>query len=101
LDFIFLLKAGFMGFSLSVGVQILIFFLMGRFIAVDAKRFNRVFIIAAVASFVAVYFFLRYKILISQIADAQLFLTGCIGGWLAGLLFGGTQLKRFLLGLGK
>jgi len=101
MDPIFLLKAGFMGFALSVGVQMLLFFLAGRVLSVTAKNFTRVFILAAVASFIAVYLLLHYKIRVVQIADAQLFLSGCVGGWLAGLLFGGTRLRRFLLSLGR
>jgi len=79
----------------------LTFFLAGRVLDVTAKNFNKVFVIAVVAAFVAIYFFLHYKIRIAQIADAQLFLSGCVGGWLAGILFGGTRLKRFLLSLGR
>jgi hypothetical protein len=90
-----------MGFALSVGVQMLIFFLTGRVYRVADKNFTRVFMLAAIASFIAIYLFLHYKIRVVQVDDAQQFLSGCVGGWLAGLLFGVTRLKRFLLGLGR
>lgn len=101
MDLIFLLKASFMGFALSIGAQTLVFFLAGRVAAVSSKSFNRVFLVASVASFIGIYLLLHYKIRVVQVADSQLLLCGCVGGWLAGLLFGGTRLKRFLLGLGR
>jgi hypothetical protein len=101
MDFGLLLKAGFSGFALSLGVLILMFYVIGSLVRVGQKNFVRVFILAAVVSFVVVDLFLYYKIRVSQVPNAQLFLTGCVGGWLGGIFSGLTQMKRFLLNLRK
>ncbi len=101
MDFGLLIKAGFLGFALSLGVLILVFYLVGSFVRVARHNFVRVFVLAAVASFVVMDLFLYYKIRISQIPDAQLFLAGCVGGWLGGIFSGLTQMKGLLLNLRK
>ena len=99
MDFGLLIKAGFLGFALSLVVLMLVFYIVGSFLRVWQKNFVRVFILAAVVSFVVVDLFLYYKIRVSQIPDAQLFLTGCVGGWLGGIFSGLTHMKRFLISL--
>jgi hypothetical protein len=101
MDFGVLLKAGFSGFALSLGVLILVFYTVGSFLRVGPKNFVRVFVLAAVTSFVVINLFLYYKIRISRVPDPQLFLTGCVGGWLGGIFSGLTQMKRFLINLRK
>lgn len=101
MDFGLLLKAGFSGFALSLGVLMLVFYVVGSFLPVWQKNFRRVFLLAAVVSFVVVDLFLYYKIRVSQVPDPHIFLTGCIGGWLGGIFSGLTQMKRFLLSFHK
>lgn len=99
MDFFVILKGGFMGFALSLGVLILVFYIVGAFVKISSKNFVRVFILAGVASFVAVYVLLHYRISVSPTPDAPLFLAGCVGGWLAGIVSGLTQMKSLLLKL--
>ncbi len=98
MDFMQMLKAGFSGFAVSVGVQLLVFYLVGRLLGVERSRFIRVFILAAVASFLAVDLLLYYKIRIDPVAEPQVFLAGCLGGWTAGIAAGLTQMRGLLLG---
>ena len=99
MDFVVILKGGFMGFALSLGVLILVFYLVGAFVKISRQNFVRVFILAGVASFLAVYALLHYKIRGATTPDAPLFLAGCVGGWLAGIISGLTQMKSLLLKL--
>ncbi|MEW6138217.1 MAG: hypothetical protein AB1733_08295 [Thermodesulfobacteriota bacterium] len=96
MDFSIVLKSGFMGFALAVGILMLVFYLCGVVLTVARRYFVRVFTLAAVASFVGVYAFLHYKIRVSPVPQPELFLVGCIGGWLAGIFFGLVNLRRFL-----
>ena len=93
------LKAGFMGFALALGVLMLVFFVVGGFARVSQSNFIRVFVLAGLASFLVMDVFLYYKIRVAGMPDAQLFLTGCIGGWLSGILSGLTTMKKFLLSM--
>ena len=93
------LKAGFMGFGLCVGLEILVFYLAGTFLKVSRRNFIRVFVLAGVASFVAVDLLLYYRIVYVEIPQPMLFLSGCIGGWLAGVFFGLTHFKANLVRL--
>jgi len=97
MDFMVPLKAGFMGFSLSIGVQLLVFYLLGALAGVERKSFVKAFALAGIASFLAVYLLLHYKTQDYQSAQALLFLAGCIGGWLGGIFSGVTSLRRLLL----
>ncbi|MBI4964346.1 MAG: hypothetical protein HY913_13800 [Desulfomonile tiedjei] len=99
MDFSLILKAGFFGFALSAGVLILVFYVVGSFVRISQKNFVRVFLLAAVASFLAVYALLHYRLSGYQAAEAQIFLAGCVGGWLAGIFSGLTTLKRLLISL--
>jgi hypothetical protein len=96
---LFLLKAGFMGYALSLGVQMLVFYAIGMFIRVSERNFIRVFIVAGFASFLALDAFLYYKIVMDQGPNPEIFLAGCIGGWLSGIVSGLTHVKGFLLGM--
>ena len=99
MNFMVILKGGFLGFALSVGVQMLVFYVAGTFLRQPARSFLRLFFLAGVASFVAVYLFLHFQIRGLQTVDADttLFLSGCIGGWLGGIVAGMTNLRRVLL----
>lgn len=99
MDIVLYLKAGFMGFALSIGVQMLFFFIAGSLMKVTAKNFYRVFVLAAVAAFAAIYMFLHYKIRVAQVPETQAFVSACVGGWFAGIIFGFTRMKNFLLSL--
>lgn len=101
MDVVSILKAGFMGFALSLGVLMLTFFVIGSFTDVKRQRFVRVFLVAAIASFLAVDLLLYYRIKILQIPDPQVFLSGCVGGWLGGIFAGLTQFKGILVGFLK
>jgi hypothetical protein len=97
MDFYAVLRAGFMGFALSLGVQMLVFYVAGTFLGIARGAFIRVFILGAVASFVAVDALLYYRIYIMHIPEAAAFLSGCIGGWLSGVTFGFTQIRSYLV----
>lgn len=101
MDVVSILKAGFMGFALSLGVLMLTFFVLGTFAGVTRGRFVRVFLVAAIASFFAVDLLLYYRIKILQIPNPQVFLSGCVGGWLGGIFSGLTQFKSLLVGFLK
>lgn len=100
-DFLVVVKAGFMGFAVSLASQMLVFYMAGALLNISRKRFVRVFVLAAVVSFVAVYLLLHYKIRVLQTPEALLFLSGCVGGWLGGIFSGLTHVKPFLLSLCK
>jgi hypothetical protein len=97
MDIVFFLKAGFMGFALCLGTLMLVFFVLLRFAKLQRTSFTRIFILAAVASFLVLDVFLYYKIAISQTPNAQAFLAACIGGWLGGIFSGLTNMKSVLL----
>jgi hypothetical protein len=101
MDVMMIVRAGFMGFTLALGVQILVFYLAGSFLGVARKAFIRVFVLAAIASFLAVDALLYYRIHILQAADATAFLAACVGGWLSGLIFGFMQMRPYLARLLK
>jgi hypothetical protein len=96
MDFSLMLKAGFMGFALSLGALMLVFYVAGVLLKVSQRHFLRVAILACVTAFIAVDIYLYYKIQISLVEQSQVFLAGCIGGWLGGLLFALTNLRQFL-----
>ncbi len=96
MDFSVILKAGFMGFALSLGALLLVFYIAGVVLKVSEKYFVRVFILACIAAFIAVDAYLYYKIRVSLAKQTQFFLVGCIGGWLGGMLFSVTNLRQFL-----
>ena len=78
MDLGLLIKAGFLGFALSLGVLMLVFYVVGAFLRVTDKNFVRVFILAAMISFGVVDLFLYYNIRVRQIPNAELFLAGCV-----------------------
>lgn len=99
--FLFLLKAGFMGYALSLGVQMLMFYIIGMFLRISERNFIRVFIVAGFTSFLALDLFLYYKIIIDQGPNPEILLAGCLGGWLGGIVSGLTHIKRFLLAMSR
>ncbi len=101
MDILFLVKAGFMGFALCVGVQMLVFYLLGRYMTVSDRNFMRIFILAGIASFLVLDLFLYYRITVDQVPNAEIFLAGCIGGWLGATISGLTHTKRFLLSMAR
>jgi hypothetical protein len=98
MDYSIIVRSGFMGFVLSVGVLLLVFYVVGVGLRVARKHFARVLLLAGVVSFVTVYLYLHYEIRVIRAAQPELFLVGCIGGWLAGIFFGIFNLSRFLAG---
>jgi hypothetical protein len=101
MDTMLFVKAGFAGFVLALGVLILVFYVVGGFVPVTRKNFVRIFVLAALLSFLAVDLFLYYRIRSSSGPEAQMFLAGCVGGWLGGIFAGLTNMKGLLLGLRK
>ncbi len=101
MDMLVPVKAGFLGFILSVGVQLLVFYVVGGFKQVTPQNFTRTFILAAVAAFLAVDLFLYYKVYLVRTVQSQIFLVGCVGGWVGGIFFGLTQLKPVLLSVAR
>lgn len=99
MNVILLLKAGFLGFALSMGPLMLVFYVVGGFLRITERNFFRVFMLGGIVSFLMAYVFLHLKIGSYQDTDAMLFLAGCVGGWLSGILSGLTHMKRLLLGL--
>ena len=96
MDFSVVLRAGFMGFALAVGMLLLVFYVLGVGFRTARRYFVRVFTLGAIASFVAVYIYLHYKIRVLQVGQAEFVLVGCVGGWLAGIAFGLINLRGFL-----
>jgi hypothetical protein len=99
MNVLLLLKAGFLGFALSLGSLMLVFYVVGGFLRITDRNFIRVFMLAGIVSFIMAYVFLQFKISAYQEQDAMLFLAGCVGGWLSGIISGLTHMKRLLLGL--
>lgn len=99
MDLMVILKAGFLGFALTIGVLMMVFLVVAKSFGISKARFIRVFVLAAVASFIVIDLFLYYKLRVSEMPDAQMFLAGCVGGWLAGIASGLTQLRPYLLQL--
>lgn len=97
MDFSLFLKSGFMGFAIGSGSLMLVFFVAGMALKITQNRFRRVLWIAGFVSFLLVDMFLYYRLVYQQMDMAQLFLAGCIGGWLGSIVFGITQLKPILL----
>jgi len=101
MDLYLTLKAGFMGFVLALGVQVLVFYLLGSVVGVHKRSFLYAFSLAAAASFVAVCVLLYYRAHDYRPAEAELFLAGCVGGWIGGVLSAFTNLRRLLAGFLK
>jgi len=101
MDILILLKAGFIGFALCLGMQMLVFYLIGRYMPVSERNFMRIFVLAGVISFLALDLFLYYRITVNQVPNAEIFLAGCIGGWLGGIVSGLTHMKRFFLSIAR
>lgn len=97
MDLTLILKAGFTGFALSVGSLMLFFYVLGGVLGLSRKHFLRVFIAAGFASFLIVDLYLYYKLALAGAQQPQIYLSGCIGGWFAGIFFGLTNLKGLLL----
>lgn len=98
MDLMLPLKAGFMGFAVALGVQLLGFYLLGALVGLQKSSFIKAFTLTGIASFVGVYLLLRYKTPDYQSAQALLFLAGCVGGWLGGIFSCLTSLRRTLIG---
>jgi len=88
-----------MGFAMCLGVQMLVFYVIGRYMPVSDRNFMRIFILAGAVSFLALDLFLYYRITVGQVPAAEIFLAGCIGGWLGAIISGLTHMKRFLLSM--
>lgn len=100
MDFSLFLKSGFMGFAIGIGALMLVFLVAGMALDVGRNRFRRVYMLGAFVSFLLIDIFLYYRLMYDQpelMAQPQLFLAGCIGGWLGSLIFGATQLKSVLM----
>ena len=96
MDLTSILKGAFVGFILCITVQAPVFYFAGYFLGLTRAHFRRVFLMAAILSFVAVYVVFRYKAPDLAMARADTFVGAYVGGWLAGLVFGVTQMKGFL-----
>ncbi len=101
MDTIYLLKSAFAGFALCVGTLMLTFLIFGRILGVSRKYFVRTFILGGVSSFLVADAFLYYKIVIRHVEDPSIFLLGNVAGWLSGIFFGLTQMKKVLHGFLK
>ncbi|MFC1834634.1 hypothetical protein ACFL2Q_07865 [Thermodesulfobacteriota bacterium] len=96
MDFLQMVKSGFMGFALSLGVLILVFYVSGAFLGVTRKWYVRVLTLGGIASFVAVYILLKYKLSNTPEALTPIYFAAYVGGWLGGLFSGMTQMKSTL-----
>ena len=97
MDMTSILKGAFTGFILCITILLPVFYLAGNFLGVSRARFRRVFLMAAVLSFISVYAVFRYKVHDLAMSRADAFVGAYAGGWLAGLVFGVTQLKSTLI----
>jgi hypothetical protein len=97
MEYNLLIKAGFMGFAASTGAICVVFLIAGNLFKINRRKFNSVYLLAGGVSFITIYLLLYVKIMAPGIQAPQVFLTGVIGGWLASILFGITQFKRFLI----
>jgi hypothetical protein len=95
MDYFLVLKAGCLAFALCIGVLMLVFFVAGQYVHVPKGYYVKVFLPASVASFIAVYALLHLK-MPTTMPDGMFYLSGCIGGWLSGLTYGATMLKKVL-----
>ncbi|AFM25115.1 hypothetical protein Desti_2433 [Desulfomonile tiedjei DSM 6799] len=77
----------------------LVFFIAGKFMSTSGRSFIRVFLLAGIVSFLITYVFLHFKLTDYRDMDAMLFLAGCVGGWLSGIIAGLTHMKKLLLNL--
>jgi len=80
MDFAVILKGGFAGFALALGMQLLGFYVAGFFLKASKRNFTPVFIATAIASFFMVGGFLQYQMHVSAAPEFPLLLAGCIGG---------------------
>ena len=60
MDFAVILKGGFMGFALSLGMQMICFYMAG-FTGISKDNFVSVFIAAGIASFASVFGLLMHQ----------------------------------------
>jgi hypothetical protein len=97
MELLTVIKAGFMGFLLAVGAEMVVFMVAGGLGRIKKRAFGRVFLLGGIVAFVIVDAFLYYKMPGTSKAEAQIFLVGCLGGWVAGIFFGLTQLKPVLI----
>lgn len=91
-----MIKAGFMGFALAVGGLMLVFFVAGTLFKATERAFSKVFLVGGIVTFLLVSVFLQYRLQVSPDFAHPVIGAACIGGWLAGLISGATQLKIFL-----
>ena len=101
MDFIMILKGGFIGFVLSLGMQLLCFYMARFFSGISKEHFVAVFIAAGLASATSVCAFLLPEIRASATPEFTFLLLGCVGGWLLGILLGLTYAKPLLIRLWK
>jgi hypothetical protein len=92
-----IMRGGFAGFALSLGMQLLGFYVAGFYLKVTKENFTAVFIAVVIASFFMVCGFLMYKMRVSDTSEFPLLLAGCVGGWLGAIVFGLTRGKSLLL----
>lgn len=97
MDFAAIFKGGFAGFALSLGMQLLGFYVARFYLKVTKENFTAVFITVAIASFFMVCGFLTYKMRVTDTSEFPLLLAGCVGGWLSAIVFGLTRGKSLLL----
>jgi hypothetical protein len=97
MDMFPIIKAGFMGFVLSVGVLVLVFYFIGGVLGLRQQRFVRVFLLAAIASFIVMDLYLYKKLTLPLDPKGTVMLAAHIGGWLSGIFSGLTHMKPLLL----
>ncbi|MGO9117870.1 MAG: hypothetical protein ACLQPD_09700 [Desulfomonilaceae bacterium] len=101
MDFVVILKGVIEGFALSLGMQLLAFYMARFFSGIPKENFGAVFIAAGVASFFMVCGSLLHEFHTSATPGLPLFLHGCVAGWLGGILLGLTYAKPLLIRLCK
>lgn len=99
MDFVVILKGVIEGFALSLGMQMLAFYMALFFPGISKEKFGIVFVAAAVASLAMVCGSLVREFHVSAPSQLTLFLPGCVAGWLAALLLGLTYAKPLLIRL--
>jgi hypothetical protein len=99
MDFVSILKGVIDSFAFSLGMQMLAFYMARFFSGISKERFGIVFVAAGVASLAMVCGSLLHAFRTLATPEVHLFLPGCVGGWLGGILLSLTYAKPLLIRL--
>lgn len=101
MNWLLIVKAGFIGFSISVGVMMLVFYVAGFLMKVTQRHFLTLFAIGVVSSLVALYGVVQLRAPNYEGLDLSLFSAGSLGGWIGGIMSSLTSLRRILINMNQ